>query len=271
MSTGEQPIGDDDLQRLVDSRLPPERRDAVEAYLAAHPSEAAKVARDIEGRAALRLRLAFKAEQPIPTRLRVASIRAERRGALVRRFGAVAAAFAWLLFGAGAGWVGNDLLRASERRQASRADTMTADAFAAYRTFVVETAHPVEVRADQEAHLVQWLSRRLGKPVSVPDLTARGFRLVGGRLLPAGAGPAAMFMYDDDRGTRITLYSRAGGEDEQATFRFESQGDISAFSWIDGSLSYVVTARTDRARLLGVAELIESQLRHAPPGRKDSL
>jgi anti-sigma factor RsiW len=271
MSTGEQPIGDDDLQSLVDGRLPPERREAVEAYLAAHPSEAAKVARDIEGRAALRSRLAFKAEQPIPTRLRVASIRAERRGAFVRRFGAVAAAFAWLLFGAGAGWVGNDILRATTPRQGNRAGTMTAEAFAAYRTFVVETAHPVEVRADQEAHLVQWLSRRLGKPVSAPDLSTQGFRLIGGRLLPADAGAAAMFMYDDDRGTRMTLYSRPGGQDEQAAFRFESQGDISAFSWIDGSLSYVVTARTDRARLLGVAQLIESQVRPAPSARKDSL
>jgi len=271
MSTGEQPIGDDDLQGLIDGCLAPERRDAVQAYLAAHPSEAAKVARDIEGRAALRSRLAFKAEQPIPTRLRIASIRAERRGTLARRFGAVAAAFAWLLCGAGAGWVGNDLLRATELRQVSRAGTTTADAFAAYRTFVVETAHPVEVRADQEAHLVQWLSRRLGKPVSAPDLSAQGFRLIGGRLLPTGAGPAAMFMYDDDRGTRITLYSRAGAQDEQAAFRFERQGDISAFSWIDGSLSYVVTARTDRARLLGVAQLIESQVRPAPPARKDSL
>jgi anti-sigma factor RsiW len=270
MSTGERPIGEDDLQGLIDGRLRPERREAVEAYLGAHPNEAAKAALDSEMRTALRARLAFKAEQPIPSRLRIHSIRAERRRTMMRRFGGVAAASAWLLFGAGAGWFGNDLLRARGLHQASRSGT-TADAFAAYRTFVVETAHPVEVRADQEAHLVQWLSRRLGKPVSAPDLRAQGFRLIGGRLLPAGAGPAAMFMYDDDRGTRLTLYSRSGRPEEQAAFRFESQGDVSGFSWIDRGLSYVVTSGTDRARLLGVAELIERQVRQAPPARKDSL
>jgi anti-sigma factor RsiW len=36
------------------------------------------------------------------------------------------------------------------------------DAIAAHRTFSVETRHPVEVGAYEEAHLVQWLSKRLG-------------------------------------------------------------------------------------------------------------
>jgi anti-sigma factor RsiW len=268
MSIGERPIGDDDLQALIDGRLAPEHERAVEAYLAAQPAVAAQVETDRAARAALRQRLAFKAEEPIPARLRVGNIRAERRRVAGRRFGAVAAAVAWLLVGAGAGWFGNTYL---SRERSPGSASATQAAMTAYRTFVVETVHPVEVRADQEAHLVQWLSRRLGKPVSAPDLGTQGFRLIGGRLLPAGTEPAAMFMYEDGRGTRLTLYTRPGGSDAQAAFRFEAQGDVSAFSWIDGGLSYVVTARTDRERLLGVAELIENQLRRDQPARKESL
>jgi hypothetical protein len=37
----------------------------------------------------------------------------------------------------------------------------------------------------QEAHLIQWLSKRLGRQLIAPDLTAGGFQLMGGRLLPA--------------------------------------------------------------------------------------
>ena len=71
------------------------------------------------------------------------------------------------------------------------ASMITADAIAAHRTFSVEVRHPVEVDAGQEPHLVQWLSKRLGHQLIVPDLTVAGFRLMGGRLLPAEDGPAA--------------------------------------------------------------------------------
>ena len=40
-----------------------------------------------------------------------------------------------------------------------------------------------------------WLTKRLGAPVSAPSLSALGYELVGGRLLPGGAGPVALFMY----------------------------------------------------------------------------
>ena len=48
---------------------------------------------------------------------------------------------------------------------------------------------------------MQWLSKRLGRPLVVPDLAAVGFRLMGGRLLPAEDGPAAQFMYETGKGT----------------------------------------------------------------------
>ena len=35
---------------------------------------------------------------------------------------------------------------------------------------MVEVAHPVEVGAAQEAHLLQWLSKRLGRKLAAPDL-----------------------------------------------------------------------------------------------------
>ena len=84
------------------------------------------------------------------------------------------------------------------------------DAIAAHRTFSVETRHPVEVGANEEAHLVQWLSKRLGHRLIVPDLGALGFRLIGGRLLPADSGPAAWFMYEDGKGTRLSCYYLVG-------------------------------------------------------------
>jgi anti-sigma factor RsiW len=265
VNSSERPIGDDDLQAFIDERLEPGRRSAVEAYLAAHRLKAASVASDAEIRANLRTRLAAKAEEPIPSYLRVANIMAERRRLGDHRFRSAAAAAAWLVLGSSAGWFANSAIRAGSGSFFNVSTATTNDAIMAYRTFAVEKAHPVEVRADQEAHLVQWLSRRLGKPLSAPDLASQGFRFMGGRLLPAEQGPAAMFMYDDDAGTRLTLYVRAGAAGQEAVFRFARQDEASAFSWIDRELSYVVVARADRPRLLAVATAIDRHLRQTGP------
>lgn len=261
----ERPVGEDDLQAYVDGRLAPELQDSVTAYLAANPSIAERLASDQEQRKALRDRLAFKAVEPIPARLRVSNILAERGRAGGRRHMAVAAALGWLMVGGIAGWFANTTFNEARiGTSALNVPPMANAAIAAHRTFVVESAHPVEVRADQEEHLVQWLSRRLGQPLSAPDLRAQGYRLMGGRLLPAGNGPAAMFMYDDDRGTRLTLYVQAGNNKETG-FRSERQDDVSAFFWTDRGLGYVVTAALDQNRLLPIAQSIHERMGPAEP------
>ncbi len=53
-----------------------------------------------------------------------------------------------------------------------------------------EVRHPVEVTAAQQDHLVQWLSKRVGRPLKVPVLAAEGYELVGGRLLSGDGGAA---------------------------------------------------------------------------------
>jgi anti-sigma factor RsiW len=254
----EKPIGDDDLQAYVDGRVPPERRAAIDAYLAAHPAAEAAVSADRDIAATLRSRLAAKSEEPIPPRLRIVNLVAERRARTRRRLGAVAAAVAWLVVGAGGGWLANSYQRGDLTGGPNAGATR--DAIAAFRTFVVEKVHPVEVRADQEAHLVQWLSRRVGRPISAPDLSAQGYELMGGRLLPTDGPPAAMFMYANKAGDRLTLYARTEGSATEPGFRFERAQGVAAFVWDDRDLCYVVTANTDRGHLLAVAETIYDQL-----------
>ncbi len=267
--TRDRPIGDDDLQAFIDERLPAGRREAVEAYLDSNAEAAGKVLAYREQRDALRSRLSHKAAEPIPSRLRVANIFVQRRRRRYARFTSVVAAFAWLALGGVVGWSGNAWLSVSGRPGAER-PLLSSDAVAAHRTFVVEAVHPVEVGAAQEQHLVQWLSKRLGRPLRAPDLTAQGFRLMGGRLLPAGAEAAAQFMYDNDQGTRLTVYARGGNTGETA-FRFARLGEVSAFYWIDNGFGYVVSASTDREHLLPIAEVIYGQLGNPAPKAKTAL
>ena len=257
--TGERPIGEDDLQSFVDGRLPSARLDAVKAYLADHPATAKQVEREIEQREALRARLAFKTQEPIPSRLRIANLITARRRSVLFRPAAFAAALAWLAIGGALGaWGG--IWWASRARMQAEAVSVADNAIAAHRIYVSERLHPVEVPADQEAHLVQWLSRRVGKPLMAPNLNAQGYRLIGGRLLPDSGEAAAQFMYENADGNRLTLYARSGGDEAQTSFRFEEHDGVSAFSWIDRGLSYVVSAKTNRAQLLSIAEAIYRQL-----------
>jgi len=257
--TGERPIGEDDLQSFVDGRLPPARLEAVKAYLVDHPATAQQVEREIEQREALRARLNFKAQEPIPSRLRIANLMAARHRSALFRPAAFAAALAWLVIGGTLGaWGG--IWWASRAWIQAEAVSVADNAIAAHRIYVSERLHPVEVSADQEAHLVQWLSRRVGKPLMAPNLNAQGYRLIGGRLLPDSGEAAAQFMYENADGSRLTLYARSGGNETQTSFRFEEHDGVSAFSWIDRGLSYVVSSKTDRARLLSIAEAIYKQL-----------
>jgi anti-sigma factor RsiW len=119
----------------------------------------------------------------------------------------------------------------------------------------------VAVAADQEAHLVTWLSKRLGADLKVPQLSALGYGLVGGRLLPGEHGPVAQFMYQDGKGQRLTLYVRTNAEDTQETaFRYARDNNVGVFYWLDHKLGYALSGEMDKAELLKVATAVYRQL-----------
>lgn len=249
------PIGEDDLQAFVDDRLDGTRRAAVEAHLAAHPEIAERVAAERRQRAALRTELEAKFSEPVPARLRIANLRSRRRSFWTRAGANAAAAVAIFVAGAAAGWFASAIAPSPVATAAAPTASVAQGATAAFRTFVVEVAHPVEVGVQQEQHLLQWLSKRLGRRLAAPDLSRFGYRLMGGRLLPGGAGAAAQLMYDDASGRRLTIYVRAADGTETA-FRFQREGDAATFAWIDQGFGFAVTAVATREELLPIAEAV---------------
>jgi anti-sigma factor RsiW len=253
------PVEEDDLHARIDGQLAHNRAEDVDAYLAAHPEEQARFSQYAAQRQALRAAFAAQADGPIPMRLRAAHLLAQKRRQRLRRFGQIAAAVGLIAIGGIGGWAARDLTGPlSSLPPGAVARMITADAITAYRTYSVEVRHPVEVDAGQEAHLVQWLSKRLGRQLVVPDLASAGFRLMGGRLLPAEDGPAAQFMYENGNAERVTLYLRAGVGGETA-FRYHQEGGIGAFYWSDEGFGYAITAKADRDLLLRIAEIVYQQ------------
>jgi anti-sigma factor RsiW len=257
------PIGEDDVQAFIDDCLGGARHLEVEAYLAGNPAGQDRVTRDREHRDRLRLALAGKFAEPIPARLRIATIQAARRALVVRRLRTIAAAGLIFVAGTASGWVAS---RAVPPRSA--AIGVAVNASAAYRTFVVEVAHPVEVDAAHEQHLLGWLSKRLGRKLIAPDLARFGYRLIGGRLLPAGGHEAAQLMYENAAKARLTPYVQAGPETETA-FRFREDNGAGTFAWVDRGFGFAVTAHATRDELLPIAEAIYHDLDKAPDGASE--
>jgi anti-sigma factor RsiW len=253
--TNDVPIVEDELQAYVDGRLPEARRAAVDAYLTQHPDVRERVTLEMRQRASLRGQLEGKLAEPLPPRLWIANIQAARRATMLRRLRAVAAGVLIFAVGAGAGWLAADHETVASLPVPPATTGVAQNATAAYRTFVVEVAHPVEVASAQESHLLQWLSRRLGKPLVAPDLTPFGYKLMGGRLLPGNGSAAAQLMYDDASGKRLTLYVRAA-EGSETAFRFQREGDAATFAWIDQGFGFAVTAPVSREELMPIAEAV---------------
>jgi len=254
-------VEEHELHARLDGRLSPEHAAEVDAYLATQPEVRARLQRYAEQQGLLRTAFAEETATPIPARLRVGRLLAEQRRRRYQRLARIAAAVVLVVAGGIGGWAARDLAAAlvpSTNPVASNARTITADAIAAYKVFSVEVRHPVEVDVAQEAHLVQWLSKRLGQPLVVPDLSAAGFRLMGGRLLPAENGPAAQFMYENGK-ERVTLYLRTGIGGETA-FRYSEEKGVGAFYWSDQGFGYALAAKADRDLLLRLSEIVYQQM-----------
>lgn len=252
MTNAPQPITETELHAYVDGRLGTARRAEVEAWLSANPVERERIDAYRRQNQALHALFDPALDEAVPATLRVATAR--RRFPAVLRIAAMAA---WVLVGGILGW----LLRGPEAPMPLATNVLAQQAALAHVVYTPEVLHPVEVRAEEESHLVGWLSKRLGREVRAPRLADSGYELVGGRLLPADNGPAAQFMYQDARGNRLTLYVRtdAGGNRETA-FRYAQEGRVGVFYWVDGPLGYALSGEIDKPQLLRVADNIYRQL-----------
>jgi anti-sigma factor RsiW len=270
------PFDQTDFNAWLDGELTPERRSDIEAWLHDHPLDAVQVRLWAADREALRIHLDGVLTEPVPARLtRVVA----RGGAVIdwRHWRAWAAALALFALGAA---VGGGLVWQSHPVHAPLSAGPLPNAWVqraalAHRVYVPEGRHAVEVKA-QEEHLSRWLTRRLNVPVKLFDLREQGFELVGGRLLPDAAGPGAQLMYQaivppgaaSDaavKPARVTVYLRKPEADTPAAFRYEQQGTLGMFYWVEGdsphgaATGYALAGELPRETLLALAEAIHRQ------------
>jgi anti-sigma factor RsiW len=249
------PVLEEELHAYVDDRLDPERREEVARRLAADPALRSRVDDWRAQRDMLREALAFRYREPIPPELGLANLAEARLGTVQRRrhWRVAASVLVALTVGAAGGWM------AHGPRNPSEITRLSLEAASAYRIFGKDAA--IELRADNQAELVALLDRKLGRTITVPDLSPVGYRLLGGRVLAVMYGPAAMLVYEDAQHNRITVYIQPMRLGEETPMRPVDAGAVDGYAWINQRVGYSVLSDGDRARLHSIANQVRDGVR----------
>ncbi len=240
----------------MDGVLESERQAEIATYLEGHPDVAKRIAGFADQRELLRKALAPIADEPLPPQLNLSRI-IEGRQRRRLPFGWAVAAMLMLSIGGLSGWV----MRGTVQAPSGGLAALAQEAAYSYQVYAPDRVRPVEMRATDSAQLVQWVSDRLHQPVKLPDLTTSGYRLMGGRLIATSHGPAAMFMYDDDRGDRLVVLTRPMTTDQSAPMAPHAQDNVAGFAWADGGMGYSLVGQAAAESLKPIANEVRRQAR----------
>jgi anti-sigma factor RsiW len=235
------------LHAYADGEIAKQESRALDERLANDPEARAKVEAWRRQKAWLKEAFDPVLEEAVPSNIK-AALR-QRRGITLSPY-AIAAALALLIIGGAAGWFANLQLNAPKAMQF--ADL----AIEAHEIYTRESRHAVEVAANDSEHLTTWLSKRVGHKLIIPDLTARGYTFLGGRLLAAGTQPAAQLMYEDANKRRITIFLTANEGGAETKFLVEEKNGVTACYWLDGPLGFVIAGETSRDDIMGLANMV---------------
>ena len=240
------------LHAYADGELDAHEQRAVERRLASDPAAKAEVEAWLSQKVALKAAFDPVLGERVPPAL-MATLRRHGRSSWFRP-SAIAAGLVFLMVGAAGGWL------AASEWTAARNASFVDRAIVAYQVYAPEVRHPVEVAASERDHLAAWLSKRLGQPVMLPDLSAQGYTLLGGRLIAADDRPAAQLMYEDADKRRIAIFFAAnpGGQDQ--TFLVTAKGPVTACYWLTERLGFVITGETSRDKLMTLANAVYKQV-----------
>jgi len=263
MNTKTDPDLDAMIHAFVDGELDAQSIDAVQAHLKSNPSAAQRAADYRHQRDALHDLYDDALNEPLTAEMRAAlnaptgySAPTIWRAPIWR----MAAAIVLFVAGGVGGWWGHDFTSPTTPDLVAQSSPYVNRAIGAHVVYAAEVRHPVEVAASEEQHLIKWLSTRLGRNVRAPKLGEAGFELVGGRLLPDDAKPAAQFMYENRSGQRVTLYVSLDAVPADTSFRIVERDGTSAIYWLEDGLGYALAGDLPRKDMLIIARLVYDAL-----------
>ena len=245
MSQSEQSISDIELQAYIDNELGSVRHAEIETLIKNNPELKKQVEEYRKINQTMQSLFQPVSDEKIPERLSKTLETKKRTFPLSQ----AASIFLAVVTGLILGWFSRGEIQ-TIKTTPPLTQQIIQDAFSYHAVYTPETKHPVEVSSEHEEHLVKWLSKRLKTPVKAPDFSFAGFELLGGRLLSSDSTPAAQFMYENQQGQRLTLFTRQKNKNENQTeFRYARKNGMNGFYWTDENLSFVILSEISKDRI----------------------
>jgi len=134
------------------------------------------------------------------------------------------------------------------------ADFVAAGA-AAYRTFAGNQARPVEITTNDRAALERWFAAQGVRGAPIPDLTAAGLALLGGRIVPGASAPAQFALYENARRERVGVAIEPMDSPPVTPIALAESGGVSSASWTGAGHGFAVLGDLAGAPIARIARL----------------
>ncbi|KJZ42277.1 anti-sigma factor [Pseudomonas fluorescens] len=233
------PPSERDLHAYVDQQLSEADRRLVDTFLANNAEVAAQVRAWQQDVQQLRAALSGALQQPANPDLDPALIRQRLKRQSRRHLASAAVLLIAVSVGGFSGW------KAREMTLISAQLPMT-DALQAYRLIAQQGILPADYTVSDDGDMQGWLDRYFTQANRLPDLSGAGFKPVSGRLLSTEQGPAAMVVYEDQSGHKVSFYVRPPGPKNYLLPRgSRSDGELQAEYWSGGGYNYAMVSPSD--------------------------
>ncbi|MHC8344949.1 anti-sigma factor family protein [Pseudomonas sp. RT6P73] len=233
------PPSERDLHAYVDHQLNDADRRLVETYLASSPETAAQVRAWQQDAQQLRAAMSGALHYTANPDLDPALIRQRLKRQSRRHLASAAVLLIAVSVGGLSGW------QAREMTLVGAPPPMT-DAMQAYRLIAQQGILPADYKVSDDGDMQGWLDRYFTHANRLPDLASSGYKPVSGRLLSTEQGPAAMVVYEDQGGHKISFYVRPPGPKNNLLPRgSRSDGELQAEYWSGAGYNYAMVSPSD--------------------------
>jgi anti-sigma factor RsiW len=233
------PPSERDLHAYIDHQLSDDDRRLVETFLSSNPDIAIQVRAWQQDAQQLRAALGGALQQPANPELDPAMIRQRRKRQSRRHLASAAMLLIAVSVGGFSGWQAREMTFTS-------AQLPMTDALQAYRLIAQQGMLPADYQASDDGAMQGWLDRYFTQANRLPDLSGAGFKPASGRLLSTEQGPAAMVVYENQSGQKISFYVRPPGPKNYLLPRgSRSDGGLQAEYWSGGGYNYAMVSPAD--------------------------
>lgn len=172
---------------------------------------------------------------------------------------AMAASVMIVAVGFGGGWLAGESHAGPERSFDARLFDEIADY---HTTYAMEDEHQVEVGADRQDHIEDWLGNRLHRRLHIPDLSNRDLTFAGARLLSVDGAPVAELVYHwpNDPHKPLALCITFGDPGDRG-LKTDARDGVQQVMWRANGYTYVLVGWTTPQTLNSIAADLMPRLR----------